>query len=148
MVCPVTTETPRARRYAAYTRLLPKIGRLQQKKWMTSGVKIPSLSARVAHIEAHSTLRRRPIEMTTIARVTSTPRVAVSATAITDDAGLETRAARVAVAETATRGVDVTRAMVAISIGLRRVRAVRSEAGRLERIAWNLQFQRVRPIFG
>ena len=35
-------------------------------------------------------------------------------------AGLETRAARVAVAETATRGVDVTRAMVAISIGRRR----------------------------
>tara|TARA_Y100000746_G_scaffold164821_1_gene142209 strand:- start:112 stop:315 length:204 start_codon:yes stop_codon:yes gene_type:complete len=41
-------------------------------------------------------------------------------TAITDDAGLETRAARVAVAETATRGMDVTRAMVAISIGRRR----------------------------
>jgi len=72
-------------------------------------VKIPSLSARVAHIEAHSTLRRRPIEMTTIARVTSTPRVAVSATA--------TRAARVsrpAASVIAVRGRDASKTVAAL----------------------------------
>ena len=75
-------------------------------------VKIPSLSARVAHIEAHSTLRRRPIEMTTIARVTSTPRVAVSATA--------TRAARVsrpAASAIAVRGRDASKT---VALGGRR----------------------------
>ena len=78
----------------------------------TLELKIPSLSARVAHIEAHSTLRRRPIEMTTIARVTSTPRVAVSATA--------TRAARVsrpAASVIAVRGRDASKT---VALGGRR----------------------------
>jgi hypothetical protein len=59
-------------------------------------------------------------------------------TAITDAAGLETRAARVAVAETATLGVDVARAMVvsiSSTLGRRRNVLCASMWGRHERIA-------------
>ena len=80
-------------------------------RW-TAGAGASSPSAATI-VSARRVSRRRPRAATVLDA--SRPR-----TAITDDAGLETRAARVAVAETATRGVDVTRAMVAISIGRRR----------------------------
>ena len=80
-------------------------------RW-TAGAGASSPSAATI-VSARRVSRRRPRAATVLNA--SRPR-----TAITDDAGLETRAARVAVAETATRGVDVTRAMVAISIGRRR----------------------------
>ena len=80
-------------------------------RW-TAGAGASSPSA--ATIVSARRVSRRPPRAATVLDA-SRPR-----TAITDAAGLETRAARVAVAETATRGVDVTRAMVVISIGRRR----------------------------